>query len=85
VKRVNAITSLRLGRLIDHNLENLVDVPVQFSSSLSPPPLSDNDSAFRDATDGTLTNPYPSRPIDLVNPSETKQDESKKGDDTSQP
>ena len=55
VKRVNAITSLRSGRLINHSLEDLMDVPVELSPSLSPPSLSD--SASRDATDST--------PIDL--------------------
>ena len=53
VKRVNAITSLRSGRLIDHNLEDLMNVLDQFSQSLSPPSPPDNDSASRDATNGT--------------------------------
>ena len=44
VKRVNVITSPRSGRLIDHNLEDLVDVPVELSLSLSPPSLSDSAS-----------------------------------------
>ena len=83
VKRVNTITSLRSGRLIDHNLEDLVDVPVQFSPSLSPSTPPENTSTSGDATDGTPIDP--SRPTDLVDPEETKQDEYKKGDDTSQP
>jgi len=58
VKRVNAITSLRSGHLIDHNLEDLVDVPVEFSPSLSPPSLTD--SASKDATDNTPIDPSPS-------------------------
>ena len=53
VKRVKAITSLRSGCFIDHNLEDLVNVSVQFSPSLSPPSLPDNNSASGDATDGT--------------------------------
>ena len=57
IKRVNAITSLRFVRLIDHNLKDVVDVPVELSPSLSPPSLSDNDSASRDATDGTPIGP----------------------------
>ena len=85
VKRVNAITSLRSGRFIDHNLEDLVDVPIELSPSLSPPSLFDNDSASRDASDGNLIDPSPSRPTDLVNLKEIKRDRSKKGDDTSQP
>ena len=83
VKRVNAITSLRSGCLIDHNLKDLVDVPVRFSQSLSPPSPLVKDSASRDATYGTPIDP--SRPTDLVDLEETKQDESKRGDDTSQP
>jgi len=83
VKRVNAITSLRFGNLIDHNLEDLVDVPVELFPSLSPPSLSDNDSASRDAIDGTLIDSSPSRPTNLVDPEATKQDESKDGDKTS--
>jgi len=83
-KRVHAITSLRTGRFIDHNLENLADVPVEFSPSLSPPSVPNNDSASRHATDGILMDPSPSRPMDLVVLEETKQDESKKGDDKSQ-
>jgi len=78
VKRVNAITSLRSGRLIDHTLKELMDVPIQVSPSLSPPSLPENDYASRDATKGTP-------PIDLVDPMKTKQEESKKGDDTSWP
>jgi len=85
VKKVNAITSLRLGHLIDHNLEDLVDVPIHLSPSLPLPSFLENDFAFRDATDGTLIDYSPSRPTDLVDPKETKQDKSKKGDDTSQP
>ena len=53
VKRVNTITSLRLGHLIDHNLEDLMDVPIQLSPSLSSLSLIENDSASRGATDGT--------------------------------
>jgi len=60
VKRVNIITSLRSGCLIDHNLQDLVDVPIHLSSSLSPPPLLDTDSASRDATNGTLIGSSPS-------------------------
>jgi len=60
VKRVNAITSLRSGRLIDHSLEDLVDVLVEFSRSLSPPTPSDIDSTSRDATDGIPIDPSPS-------------------------
>jgi len=78
VKRVNSITSVKSSRLIDHNSEDLVDVPVELSSSLSPPALSDNDSSSRNATDGTLIDPSPSCPTDLVDLEETKQDESKK-------
>jgi len=62
-----------------------VDVPIQLSPSLSPPSLLENDSTSRDATDGTLIDSSPSRSTNLVDPKETKQDESKKGDDTSQP
>ena len=85
VKRVNAITSLRSGRLIDHKLEDLVDVPVQFSPPLSPPFPPENDSASRDATHATPTDLSPSQSIDPVNSEEIKKDESKKGDDTSPP
>jgi len=53
--------------------------------SLSPPSLSDNDSVLRDATDGTPIDCSPSRPNDLIDSKETKKDESKKEDDTSQP
>ena len=62
MKRVDVITSLRPGRLIDHNLEDLVDVPVELSLSLSPPSLSD--SALKDATDSTPIDPSPSQPTD---------------------
>jgi len=37
VKIVNVITSLRSWCLIDHNLEDLVDIPVHLSPSLSLP------------------------------------------------
>jgi len=60
VKRVNAVTSLRLGRLIDHNLEDLVDVPVNLSPTLSPPSPPENDFTSRDATDGTPITSFPS-------------------------
>ena len=40
MKRVNAITSLRSDRLIYHNLEDLVDIAVELSPSLSPASLS---------------------------------------------
>ena len=53
VKRVNAITSLTSSRLIDHSLEDLMDVPVQLSPSLFPPSLSKTDSISKDAIDGT--------------------------------
>ena len=46
VKRVKAITSLRSGHLNDHSLEDLVDVLVEFSPSLSPPCLCNNDSTL---------------------------------------
>jgi len=82
VKRVNAITSLRLSHLIDHSLEDLVDIPIPLSSSLSPPSVSENDSVSRDATEGTPIDSSPSQPTDLVDPEETKQDESKMGNDT---
>jgi len=85
VKRVNVITSLRSGRLIDHNLEDLVDVPVQFSPSVSPPYPPENDSASRDATYSTPIDCSSSRPNDLDDSEENKKDESKKGDDISQP
>jgi len=78
------ITSLRSSRLIDHNLEDFVNVPIQLSLPLSPLSLLDNDSTYRDATDDTPTNSSPSRPINLVDPKETNQDESKEEDDTSQ-
>ena len=52
-KRVNPITLHRSGRLIDHNLEDLVDVPVQLSPSLFPPFLLENDYASRNSIDGT--------------------------------
>jgi len=83
VKNVNVITSLRLGCSINHNLEDLVDVPVQLSPSLSPPSHPENDSTSRDAPDGTPIHPSPSRPIDLVDSEETKKDESKKEDNIS--
>ena len=79
VKKVNAIASLRSSHLIDYNLEDLVDVPIQLSLSLSPPSLHENDSASRDATVGTPINSSRSRPTDLVDHKETKQDESKNG------
>ena len=85
VKRVNAITSLRLDRLIDHNLAALMDVSIQFSPSLSRPSLLKNDSASRDATEGTPIDSSPSPHIDLVDPSKNKQEESKKRYDTYQP
>ena len=53
MKRVNAATSFGSGRLIDHYLKDLVDVPIQLSLSLSPPSLPVNDFAFRDATEAT--------------------------------
>jgi len=70
VKRVNTITSLRSSRLIDHSLEDLVDVPFQLSPSLSPPSLSENDSISRDATDGTPIDLSP--PTNLVDPTKTR-------------
>jgi len=85
VKRINAITSFRSGRLIDHNLEDLIDVPIQLSPSLSPPSLPKNGSASRDATDSIPIDSSPSRPTGLVDPKETKHEESRKGDETSQP
>ena len=85
MKMVNPITSLRPGCLINHNLENLVDVLVQFSPYLSPPSLFNNDSALRDATDDAPIDYSLSQPNDLVDSEETKKDESKKGDDISQP
>ena len=84
MKGVNVITSLRSGRLINHNLEDPVNVPIQLSPSLSPPSLHEKDSASRDATDGTSTDSSFTRPTTLFKPRETKQDESKKRDDTSQ-
>jgi len=85
VKRVNVITSLSSGYLIDHNLEDVVDVPIQFSPSLSPPSLPENDSTSRDATEGTPIGSLPSPLTNLVDPRKTKQKESKKGNDISQP
>jgi len=62
-----------------------VDVLVElFSISVSTISLY-NDSTSRDATDDTPIDPSPSRPTDLVDLEETKQDESKKRDDISQP
>ena len=62
-----------------------MDVPIQFSPSLSPPSFPKNNFASRDATAGTTIDSSPSPPIGLVDPSKTKQEESKKGYDTSQP
>ena len=83
MKRVNIITSLRSGCLIDHNSEDLVDVPIQLSPSQSPISLYENDYTSRDATDGTPIDSSLSRPTDLADLEETKQDKSKNGDDTS--
>ena len=68
MKRVNTITSLRLGHLIDDNLEDLMDIPIHLSLSLSPSSLLESDYASRDATDGTIIDFFPSRPNDLVDP-----------------
>ena len=78
MKRVNA----RSGHLIDHNLEDLMDVPIQLSLPLSLPSLFEKDYASMDATNGTPIDFSPSWPIKLVDP---KQDESKKGYYTAHP
>ena len=62
-----------------------MDVPIQFSPSLSLPSLLENDSTTRDVIEGTLIDSLPFSRTDLVDPRKTKQEESKKGDDTSQP
>jgi len=62
-----------------------VNVPIQLSPSLSPSSLLENDSISRDATKGTSIDFSLSSHTDLVDLRKTKQDESKKGDDTSQP
>jgi len=49
-----------------------VDVLIQLSPSLSPSSLLDSDSAFRDATDGTLVDPSRSPTTNLVDLKETK-------------
>jgi len=54
MKRFNAITSLRSGCLIDHNLEDLVDVPIHLSPTLPLPSVLENGSTSRDAMDDTL-------------------------------
>ena len=70
VKRDNAITSPRSGCLIDHRLEDLVDVLIQLSPSLSPSSVSENDSVCKDATDSTPINWFPH--TDLVGLRNTK-------------
>ena len=62
VKRVNARTSLTSDRLIDHNLEDLMDVLVQLSPSLSPPSL-----PHKDARNVTYGNPIDSSPSQYTN------------------
>ena len=84
MKRVNAITSFGSGRLIDHDLKTLW-IFIQFSPSLSLSSLPKNDSTSRNATNGTIIDSFSIRPTDLVDPRKTKQEESKKGDGTSQP
>jgi len=85
VRRVNGIISLRLDRLIDHNLEDLVDVPIQLSLSQSPLSLVMNDFASMDATNGNPIDSSPSRPTDLVAPTETRQDKPKEENESTQP
>ena len=68
MKRVNAITLLRSGRLIDHNLEELMNVPIQLSPSLSPPSLPKNDFASGDAIDSIPVDSSSSQSTDLVDP-----------------
>ena len=62
MERANAITLLRSADLIDHNLEDLVEVSIQFSPSLSPPSLPENDFASRDATYCTQIDSYLPQP-----------------------
>ena len=82
---VNAITSLRSGYLIYYNLEDLINVPIQLSPSLTPPSFPKNDYALRDATASIPINSSFSWPTNLVDHKETKDEESRKGDDSSQP
>ena len=52
MKSVIVITSFGSSRLIDHNSEDLMDVSIHPSPSMSPPSLHENDYASRDVVNG---------------------------------